>query len=721
MPEFRADEGAEQRTEFRTLDEETQDLKKQVLDLNRDLFLLEEELLFPSNTQTAVFISMDVGEFFGLDSVELKIDDKDVANYLYTEREAEALLKGGVQRLFIGNLKAGEHELVAVFTGQGPHTRDYRRGGVGGLREGDRPEVHRAHDLGSRDQATAGVRRQGVGVAGGGSSPHRGGSRAARCRRPMRPLHATTMTGIVVQDLAYGEVLFEFFQEDYFAALTRLLAAQQRGELAHHGAEAELMLGGLYLSYGQHRLAGEIFERVLAAIRGSGAARPRLVLSREDLAAARLSRRGRGGARRASSASCPRSSSPSGRCCYAQVLMEQGRFADALAALEAWRRPGDAWVGYAKYNIGVSLVRLGQVEAGARVLDEVGQLDPENPAFDALRDKANVALGYAWLQAARPVEAKPSLQRVRLDGPFSNKALLGVGWSDAEAADYRAALAPWLALRERSLLDSAVQESLLAVPYAFAQLGADKQAADHYVDAIEAFSSEIVRLTSSIESIENGELITELLGEREDVASDASGWYWRLERIPDSVESRYLYELLASNRFQEGLKNYRDLTQMNRNLDRWVESLGAFDDILDTRQRAYVQRLPSHRRELVERRPRRDDAAPRRARVSLAGHRAQRGRRRARHGQGAGDAGACSRPWSRSSRRCRTMPRARRCARSIASCAASCCGICSATTKRGSGPSARRWAISTGSSARRNGATIRSRARATIGPRSSRR
>jgi len=129
VPQFspRADEAAEQRTEFRTLDEDVQDLKKQALDLNRDLFLLEEELLFPSNTQTAVFVSMDVGEFFGLDSVELKIDNKDVANYLYTERESEALLKGGVQRLFIGNLKAGEHELVAVFTGQGPHTRDYRR------------------------------------------------------------------------------------------------------------------------------------------------------------------------------------------------------------------------------------------------------------------------------------------------------------------------------------------------------------------------------------------------------------------------------------------------------------------------------------------------------------------------------------------------------------------------------------------------------------------
>jgi tetratricopeptide (TPR) repeat protein len=398
--------------------------------------------------------------------------------------------------------------------------------------------------------------------------------------------------GTVVQDLAYGEVLFEFFQEDYFSALTRLLAAQQRGELAHHGAEAELMLGGLYLSYGQHRLAGEIFERVLqqsvdpalndrAWFFLAKIWQQRGYLPEAEAALARIL------------GELPEELEPERQMLHAQVLMEQGRFADALAALEAWRRPGDAWVGYAKFNIGVSLVRLGQVEAGARVLDEVGQLDPENPALDALRDKANVALGYAWLQAARPVEAKPSLQRVRLNGPFSNKALLGVGWSDAEGADYRAALAPWLALRERSLLDSAVQESLLAVPYAFAQLGADKQAADHYVDAIEAFSSEIVRLTASIDSIEKGELITELLGEHEDIANEASGWYWRLERIPDSVESRYLYELLASNRFQEGLKNYRDLKQVNRNLDRWVESLGAFDDILDTRQRAYVQRLPS--------------------------------------------------------------------------------------------------------------------------------
>jgi hypothetical protein len=112
----------------RTLDEEVQDLKQLAVNLNRDLFLLEEELLFPANTQVAVFVSMDVGEFFVLDSVEIKLDDKDVASYLYTEREVDALYRGGVQRVFVGNLRAGEHELIAAFTGGGPHERDYRRG-----------------------------------------------------------------------------------------------------------------------------------------------------------------------------------------------------------------------------------------------------------------------------------------------------------------------------------------------------------------------------------------------------------------------------------------------------------------------------------------------------------------------------------------------------------------------------------------------------------------
>lgn len=110
------------------LDSRVQDVKADVIKLNRDLLVLEEELLFPANTQVALFVSMDVGKLFLLDSVQIQLDGKVVANYLYTPAEVAALHRGGVQRVYVGNLKAGEHQIVAFFTGQGPHVRDYKRG-----------------------------------------------------------------------------------------------------------------------------------------------------------------------------------------------------------------------------------------------------------------------------------------------------------------------------------------------------------------------------------------------------------------------------------------------------------------------------------------------------------------------------------------------------------------------------------------------------------------
>jgi hypothetical protein len=124
----RAADQAAATSQFKTLDTKIQDLKQEVLELNRDLFVLEEELLFPASTQIAVFLSVDTGTFFSLESVELKIDNKTVTHYLYTERENAALHRGGVHRLYLGNLRTGKHELVAFFTGKGTHERDYRLG-----------------------------------------------------------------------------------------------------------------------------------------------------------------------------------------------------------------------------------------------------------------------------------------------------------------------------------------------------------------------------------------------------------------------------------------------------------------------------------------------------------------------------------------------------------------------------------------------------------------
>ena len=110
------------------LEKKVQDIKKQVLDLNKELFILEEDLLFPANTQFSIFLSMDIGQFFELDSVEINVDGKNISNHLYTQREIDALKRGGVQRIYLGNIAAGKHELVAFFTGKGPSKRDFKRG-----------------------------------------------------------------------------------------------------------------------------------------------------------------------------------------------------------------------------------------------------------------------------------------------------------------------------------------------------------------------------------------------------------------------------------------------------------------------------------------------------------------------------------------------------------------------------------------------------------------
>jgi hypothetical protein len=207
----------------------------------------------------------------------------------------------------------------------------------------------------------------------------------------------------------------------------------------------------------------------------------------------------------------------------------------------------------------------------------------------SLRDRANLALGYAYLQNNQPALARPVLQRVRLDGPFSNKALLGVGWADASEGQFQAALTPWMELRDRNLLDSAVQEAYLAIPYAFAKLNANAQAAENYELAIKSFDSETVNLDVSIAEINDGTMLDKLL---KPDANDHYGWFWQLKDVPDAAQSRYLYHLLAGHDFQEGLKNYRDLAFMGSTLARWQDSIVAFDDMLDTRERAYAERVP---------------------------------------------------------------------------------------------------------------------------------
>jgi len=408
-----------------------------------------------------------------------------------------------------------------------------------------------------------------------------------------RPLVGTPQ---VVRDLHWGDVLFYFYQGDYLQALTRLGAAQDFDRVSHHGVEAELLKGGLYLSLGQHEEAGRIFKALLndnvpLDVRN----RAWFYLAKvwyqrnylEDAATALASIHG----------ALPGDLEPERHLLQAQVLMYLNRYDEAIRALERWQPvgKGDVWSSYARFNIGVALVRQDRVEEAAELLNEVGQIAAPTEELAALRDKANLALGFAWLKANRPEDAKKVLQRVRLAGPQSNKALLAVGWADSAEKKFNKALAPWMELRDRDMLDAAVQESYLAIPYAYAQLAATGQAAEQYVNAVEAFAAETRRIDQSIQAIRDGKLLDAIV---DNDKADQVGWYWQLQNLPDAPETRYLYHLLATHEFQEGLKNYRDLKLMQRNLATWALSVQAFEDMVDTRHRAFDQRVPGLQRTL---------------------------------------------------------------------------------------------------------------------------
>jgi tetratricopeptide (TPR) repeat protein len=390
-----------------------------------------------------------------------------------------------------------------------------------------------------------------------------------------------------VKDLHYGDVLFYFYQDNFFDSITRLLAAQQLERLPNTEGEAELLLGGLYLSLGEHVEAGKIFEALLAG-KTSEAVRNKawFYLGKVWYQRGYLEESERA-LKQVSDKIQPRINAER-YMLLAQLMLRQGRYDDAIAALGNWHGAPD-WTAYAQFNLGIALVRQGRLADAIPHLDRVGRMETASEELLSLRDKANLALGFALLQAQRAGDARPILERVRLEGPYSSMALLGDGWADSTLGDFKRALVPWLALRKRNLLDSAVQESYLTVPYAYNQLGASGQAAEFYSSAIDSFDSELKHIDVSIEEIRSGNLLDRLLN---DDKKDTLTWYWQLKTLPDAPESRYLYQLLASNEFQEGLKNYRELNFMSRNLDDWREDVSAYDNMLDTRQQAYNERVP---------------------------------------------------------------------------------------------------------------------------------
>jgi hypothetical protein len=391
----------------------------------------------------------------------------------------------------------------------------------------------------------------------------------------------------VIKDPHYGDGLFHFYDEQYFSALTSLMVSQHFGRVSQHADEAEILRGGLLLSYGLHREAGEIFARLIER----GAAPPVRDRAWFYLAKIRYQRDLPGDAEDALNrvgTQLPPALEEDRVLLKANLLMARADYAAAAEVLRGLAGDTDAgW--YARYNLGVALIKDGDLKGGTALLDELGLAPAANEERRGLRDKANLALGFAALQDNRPEAAQIYLERVRLNGLQANKALLGFGWAATVLKNPRQALAPWTELAQRDPGDAAVLEARIALPYALAELGAYGQSLAQYNEAIALFERESTGLDESIAAIRAGRLVQGLMDLN---PGEQMGWFWHIARIPDLPHTGHLTQLLAQHEFQEAFKNFRDLQFVEKNLTQWVEQLAVYGDMLENRRQAYAQRLP---------------------------------------------------------------------------------------------------------------------------------
>ena len=405
------------------------------------------------------------------------------------------------------------------------------------------------------------------------------------------PLHSEEL-----KDLYFGEALYYAHQGYYFEALQRLdtEVAQHSGldepeldTLWYHIDDAEFSLGDFELRYRMHHRAGRAIRAVLEGavdevVRNDAAYRlARIHFQKGQMEDALLALERIDG-------KIPESIRDDIDFLRANVYLAQEKPAESFEVLK--RLQGSkSFGGFAAYNLGIAYLQDAQRERAIEQLDRAGQIDSDDPAELAIRDKANLVLGTILLEDGEYDKAMPYLNRVRLDGPFSNQALLSAGWASLSTENYARAIVPWSILAGREVTDGATQEALLALPYAYGKLDIHGRAAIHDGEALDAFGTEVDKLNESIESIREGRFLEALV--REEIRKDKD-WVIRLRALPETPETYYLMELLATHDFQTGLQNYLDLADLRRKLLSWETSFDSFDDMVAIRHDHYEPLLP---------------------------------------------------------------------------------------------------------------------------------
>jgi tetratricopeptide (TPR) repeat protein len=399
-----------------------------------------------------------------------------------------------------------------------------------------------------------------------------------------------------LRDLYFGEALYQAHQGQFFDALERLDAelAQhrrvdepERDSLQYHIKQADFSVGDFELRYRMHLRAGRAIRAVLDAdveepVKNEAAFRLAKIEFQKDQPedALRALARIHG--------TVPQDIKNDVEFLRANVYSALGRPADAVEVLRRLQGAEDL-KGFAAYNLGIALLQAGRTQEALRQLEKAGQIDSRAAPTVAIRDKSNMVLGSALLQSADFGHAQQAFDRVRLEGPFSNRALLSSGWADVSGRDYAKAVVPWGNLIGRDPTDPAVQEAKLALPFAYSKLEVYGRAAQLYGQALDSFGKELDKVDASMKSIRAGNFLKALV--REEIIQD-NLWVVRLRTLPDSPETFYLTDLMAANDFQTALHNYLDLEDLRRRLISWQGGFDAFDDLIRLRRANYAPLLP---------------------------------------------------------------------------------------------------------------------------------
>ncbi len=397
-------------------------------------------------------------------------------------------------------------------------------------------------------------------------------------------------------DLFFGEAIYYAKQGDYFNAIQRLDAelGQHRAldepeldSLYHYLNQADFSVGDFELNYRMHLRAGRAIKAVLEgavdeSIRNDAAyrlARIHFQKGQLDDALEALDR---------IEGKVPEQIRDDVEFLRANVYMGLERYDDAVATLK--RLQGAKHLtGFAAYNLGVALLEEGQQQNALTQLEKAGQVSATDESVLAIRDKSNFTLGSLLTESGNVADATRFFDRVRLEGPFSNAALLSSGWASANQKDFERAVVPWSLLVQRDPTDPTVQEAKLALPYVYGKLERYGRAAVLYASALEAFTGELKKIDASIASIREGKFLTALLREELKLTED---WVIRLRSVPDAPETYYLAELSASADFQTAVQNLLDLQDLRRKLAAWQISFDAFDDMVGLRRQFYEPLLP---------------------------------------------------------------------------------------------------------------------------------